>query len=179
MSFQNMEDVMDELESFRKNMDLLKKPSGEKQKPGQTCADLGKYDSYPGEYWIDPNQGYWSDALKVTCYFDKSTRQIKSCLKVSYQNGQTLEKLLTSQLNFLQLSSVTIRQHFTISCRDLQIHVDNQIKNNIQFFELNEQKIMSYQNATNNCQIKTSVSSGFWYKGIPWGPPEDYYKNAI
>lgn len=156
---------MEELQDLQHNIDIAKLPTGKtKDTPGLSCADLGKSQLYPGEYWIDPNQGYWSDALKVTCHLDESTSQIRSCLKVTYQDGRPLESLgtrLLSQLKLLRLNSVAIMQHFTIQCRDIQIHVGSIAKDTLKFLELKEEKIISHTNATNNCQRNTSVSEKF------------------
>lgn len=67
----------------------LKKPWGAKDNPAKTCRDLAL--AYPeldsGEYWIDPNEGHYSDALLVFCNIpDKQTCIYSSPVEIEKKN---------------------------------------------------------------------------------------------
>ncbi|CDQ63721.1 unnamed protein product [Oncorhynchus mykiss] len=97
----------------------LKNPLGTSDNPARICRDLHSCEQKmsDGTYWIDPNLGYSSDTIEVTCNF---TGGGQTCLK-----PVTVSKLEISvgrvQMNFLHLLSSKAVQHVTIHCLNVPI----------------------------------------------------------
>ncbi|CAB1318224.1 unnamed protein product [Coregonus sp. 'balchen'] len=97
----------------------LKNPLGTRDNPARICRDLHSCEQKmnDGTYWIDPNRGYSSDTIEVTCNF---TGGGQTCLK-----PVTVSKLEISvghvQMNFLHILSSEAVQHVTIHCLNVPI----------------------------------------------------------
>jgi len=68
------------MDKLRQEVNMLTKPDGSKAHPARTCRDLkANYPDMPsGQYWLDPNAGCISDAIKVSCDF--SSMDIVTCI---------------------------------------------------------------------------------------------------
>lgn len=145
------EDLLKKNEEFKKRIAPLKeeiakleKPDGSQKHPARTCRDLHQH--YPafttGEYWIDPNLGCSSDAIKVTCTFTKvegQEDQVTTCVKPTttvkhdkwgmrmknkekvlfgedHQLGELKYEADHSQLEYLGLLSASATQDMTVTC---------------------------------------------------------------
>lgn len=113
------------------------KPDGSKNAPAKTCKDL--FMAYPekesGEYWIDPNEGSYKDAILVFC--DSKTKE--SCILPAPDRSDKLDlkdswvsnlgfkltyKADSNQLHFLQINSASARQKLTLHCKNTVAYYD-------------------------------------------------------
>lgn len=140
------------IESIKKEIEEIRRPSGTKTNPARSCKDLylcnkGKKDGF---YWIDPNQGCSDDAIMVFCNF---TAEGQTCVYPDKDSGKVekrnwkrssdedvyfsdLEggKMISYnnvgkvQLTFLRLLSESGKQNFTVTCKNFIAWFDK--KNN-------------------------------------------------
>lgn len=85
----------------------LKKPWGERENPAKTCRDLSI--AYPelasGNYWIDPNEGHYADAIMAFCNMETKETCIYSspstvtCLNFLCTKNQTNKSQMLSTSN--------------------------------------------------------------------------------
>ena len=63
-------EFVQKMEELKETVQMLAKPDGSKENPARTCRDIKS--NYPekatGQYWLDPNMGYTSDAILVRSY---------------------------------------------------------------------------------------------------------------
>uniref|UniRef100_A0A667WJ99 Collagen, type V, alpha 3b n=1 Tax=Myripristis murdjan TaxID=586833 RepID=A0A667WJ99_9TELE len=140
---QDMEEVFASLSSMRVEVEGLRNPLGTYHSPARTCKELMLPPSlYPGEYWIDPNQGCHRDSFKVFCNFtahgetclqpDKKFQSVRLTGWKGEKPGTWYSKFRKGkqfsytgsdgvpvhvvQLTFLKLLSATAKQTFTYHC---------------------------------------------------------------
>lgn len=142
-----VEDLTEKNDEFRVKMEELKesvsklaKPDGSKMNPARTCRDIKSYypESSSGEFWLDPNRGCASDAIKVTCTFNED--DIVTCVnaKNKIEEGAWSQKMTharkwfsedhnlgsmeyeadMSQLTYLSYLSREAYQQVTIKCKN-------------------------------------------------------------
>lgn len=75
-TIQALKEVADEIQK-------LKTPTGNKDSPGMTCRDIAMADPTlkTGYYWINPNGGSISDAIRVFCKMNRDKTQ--TCLEAN------------------------------------------------------------------------------------------------
>uniref|UniRef100_A0A8C4QXR3 Fibrillar collagen NC1 domain-containing protein n=1 Tax=Eptatretus burgeri TaxID=7764 RepID=A0A8C4QXR3_EPTBU len=97
----------------------IKNPLGSKDNPARICRDLLDCEDklIDGIYWIDPNLGCMSDALKVTCKFSKGGR---TCLQPAAPAKLEFD-LSRVQLTFIHLLSSEARQVVKVHCLNTPI----------------------------------------------------------
>ncbi|XP_041481828.1 collagen alpha-1(XXVII) chain B-like [Lytechinus variegatus] len=97
----------------------MKHPLGTQDLPVRTCRDLldCQPDMDDGEYWIDPDLGCCTDAVKVYCGLAAGGY---TCL-LSRDTSTLDYDISKPQLNFLHLLSSTAFQEITIHCRNVPV----------------------------------------------------------
>lgn len=133
------------LKDLKVNIRDVQRPDGSRENPGRTCRDINLYypDKPTGFYWIDPNGGCRSDAIKVHCNFTEFDSV--TCVNVdthgqamSIERGEWSQKMTharkwmgedhqlssidykasESQLKYLSHLSREAFQTVTIHCKD-------------------------------------------------------------
>jgi len=147
------------IKSLNTQIENLLTPEGSRKNPARTCRDiqLSHPDSTSGFYWIDPNQGCASDAIKVFCDF--ATRE--TCIHAHtpsiaqknwyrsnerkkhiwfgetinggtefYYNDETVStQSMATQLAFMRLLSNQASQNITYHCKNSVAYMDGESGN--------------------------------------------------
>lgn len=140
--------AIEALKKVSEEIKKLRKPTGEKKNPGRTCraiAAAAEDTLKNGYYFIDPNGGSVSDAIRVWCRFDQENLdRTQTCLvpkQEEYEkqtwfssrpvNGEvasfadaTSEETFSysthaGQVKYLQILTSTARQKVTIHCKNV------------------------------------------------------------
>uniref|UniRef100_S4RAG5 Fibrillar collagen NC1 domain-containing protein n=1 Tax=Petromyzon marinus TaxID=7757 RepID=S4RAG5_PETMA len=140
-----MEEIFGSISSLKREIELIKHPTGAQSSPGRTCKDLqlSQHDlPDAGEYYIDPNQGCSADSFRVYCNFtaggetciypDKKSegarlsawsKETPGTWYSEYKRGKQFsyvdldgQGIGTVQMTFLRLLSSAARQNFTYNC---------------------------------------------------------------
>lgn len=142
-TLQALKEVADEIQKLRV-------PTGDKKSPGRTCKEIALADPSlkNGYYWIDPNGGGISDAIKVFCKMDG--QDTETCLESSQYEFDNKEwssenrdeegrmwfaESFTdkqqfdygshkSQIKFLQHLTIFGRQRIVVDCKDKVVVFD-------------------------------------------------------
>lgn len=131
------------LKEVANEIEGLKTPAGTRESPGMTCRDIALSDSSlkNGYYWINPNGGSISDAIRVFCKMKGEKTQ--TCLEAATGEYATQQWMFThqeqgfwsfatsftdkeifdygshkSQVKMLQYHANSGRQRLTVKCRD-------------------------------------------------------------
>jgi len=149
-----IDDLTEKNQEFREKMEELKttvskleKPNGSQMNPARTCRDIKSYypESSSGEFWLDPNRGCASDAIKVNCTFGED--EITTCVnakteiredawsqKMSHARkwfsedhnlGSIEYEADMSQLSYLSYLSREAFQEVTVTCRKQAVWYNN------------------------------------------------------
>lgn len=142
-----LKEVADEIEKLRK-------PTGKRDSPARTCLELAKADPTlkSGFYWVDPNAGGVSDAIRVFCKMEgdntetclepqeEFSNQRWSSEKMDAQGRLWFAEVFAannefdygshkSQIKFLQHLTTFARQRIVINCKNTAIIFDNEGNN--------------------------------------------------
>jgi len=153
---QRSRNTVEALKQVTQEIKKLKKPTGERLAPGKTCREIAAAAEEPlknGHYWIDPNGGGISDAIRVFCRFDQEKfDKTQTCLvpkkeeweKQAWfgkrpmggkaavfaesfaENEEFFYNSYKSQIKFLHVLSKQARQRITVQCRNMVVVYDSQ-----------------------------------------------------
>lgn len=175
------EDMEDDLLEYTKilleDMDDLEKPKGlRKDQPGISCKNIHLlHPNLPsGYYWIDPNEGFHHDAIRVWCNMTIGSTCVESTLKKfkksKWSSGENDESIPyaadQTQLAFLQMLSSTASQNLTYHCRN-----SHATKRELRLLGVNEfefqltgegREELKHKITKNECQ----ANDGVWRKTV-------------
>jgi len=147
------------IKSLNSQIESLLTPEGSRKNPARTCRDiqLGHPEWTSGMYWIDPNQGCSSDAIKVFCNFDTRetcisaqpgsiaqknwfrTTQAKKHVwfgetinggtEFAYNDETLSTQSMATQLAFMRLLSNQASQNITYHCKNSVAYMDDESGN--------------------------------------------------
>lgn len=145
---QRSRNTVEALKSVTEEIKKLRKPTGERKAPGRTCREIAATAEEPlrnGMYWVDPNGGGVSDAIRVFCRFDQEKfDKTQTCLVPTkekwekqtwfksrpaggdlamfaerFDEEEFTYNTTKSQIKFLQRLAKQARQRITIQCRNV------------------------------------------------------------
>ncbi|CAG2206030.1 COL5AS [Mytilus edulis] len=158
--------LFSQIDQLRAEVKKIRYPTGQEDSPAPTCRDIQMVheDAKDGWYWVDPNLGSPSDAMKVWCNMEAGGQTCVHPLKKSageplkawprkkdgnpffseMKGGSTIEYPDEVQLAFLRLSSLEASQKFTYYCKKSIAWFDSEMSNYDQAITLegyNKEKI--------------------------------------
>jgi hypothetical protein len=173
-----MFDLLDALEA---KVDAEVKPDGSRSFPAPSCRDIQMCipGSKSGDYWLDPNGGDKSDAIKVHCDFEK----VETCIKPSAvfdlkefstkENekynwiGQEEEQKeikyspSVSQWKTLKLSHRFVKQNVTYLCKNAPAHIKLLSNNNRELH-----KMAGRSDRLNVVKDECMIKDGQWRSAV-------------
>lgn len=146
----NMFDLLDTLAT---KVDGIIKPDGSPQFPALSCRDIQMCfpEAETGDYWLDPNGGVKTDAIKVFCNFTETT--VETCIDPttefdiytmnSFKGPETGHKWVAATANEIEANEITYqptmtqwktlkagmrfaRQNITYHCKNSLAHRNSQ-----------------------------------------------------